>query len=325
MRFLKRSLAVVVLVAGVLFAVGADPVRLGYVNVLDDAPVHVAYQAGYYKQHGLDVDLVQFASGTDLIKGIVTGRLDVGVLGFTNALTWASRGADLRIVGGAQRGYHSLLVRRDRGIDTVSELRKHRLASQKQGSTADIVLTNIVLARANLEKRDLTMRYVSPAVAVQALVSGAVDAAFLFEPYARIARYTAPVKEIYEVGKVWPFPCMVVITSGKTWRTKRETIGAVLDAQKQAIELIGRSPSRAAGLITKYFIPEGYLDAPGGRVDGTTIITEALRANTFEWRLTAKDVERMREIASIMSREGLLGRPVSIDHILDLSWQANHE
>lgn len=323
-----RFLFVLVVILGIVGPVTAEtPERtvIGYVNVMDDAPVHVAYEAGLYAQYGLDVELVRFSSGTDLIKGIVTGSLDVGVLGFTNALSWASRGADLKIIGGAQRGYHSILVRKDRGITGVSGLRGRSLASQKQGSTADVVLSNVVLPDADLTKRDLTMRYVSPAVAVQSLVAGGVDAAFLFEPYARIAQYTAPVEEIYEIGDHWPFPCMVVITSGETWRQDRSRLEAVLEAQKDAIEILTDNPQQAARLISHYFIQGDTLDTPQGPVPAVQVIEEAVRANTFNWQLTAQDIDRIYQVEGIMRRENLLSGAVNLDEILDLSWQQARE
>ena len=305
-----------------VFASGkTETVKIGYVNVMDNAPVHVAYEADFYKQQGLDVELVQFASGTDLIKSLVTGRLDAGVLGFTNALTWASRGADLKIVGGAQQGYHSLLARTESGISSVSDLKGKSLASQKQGSTADIVLDNVVLRDAGLEKTDLTMRYVSPAVAVQSLVSGAADAAFLFEPYSSIARYTAPVKQIYEIGEVWPFPCMVVITSGETLDKRPEALRSILEAQKRAIDLLENDPAKAANLITKYFLPDGTLETPSGTVDGKKVIEEAVKANTFSSTLSAQDISRMKEVAMMMEKGGVLEKSVDVDSFLDLSWQ----
>ena len=96
----------------------ADKFRVGYLRVMDDAQAIVAQEGGYYKKAGLDSELIEFKSGTDLIKAIVGGQLDIGVLGFTNAVAWASKGADLKVVGGAQQGYHSLIVRDDSGIRT---------------------------------------------------------------------------------------------------------------------------------------------------------------------------------------------------------------
>ena len=70
--------------------------RIGYLRVMDDAQAIVAHEGGFYRKQGLDVELVEFKSGTDLIKAIVGGQLDTGVLGFTNAVAWAAKGATRR-------------------------------------------------------------------------------------------------------------------------------------------------------------------------------------------------------------------------------------
>ncbi|HTN34436.1 MAG TPA: ABC transporter substrate-binding protein [Marinobacter sp.] len=298
--------------------------RVGYVRVMDDAQAMLAYEAGLYKKYGLDAKLIEFSSGTDLIKGIVGGQLDIGVLGFSNAFTWVSRGADLKIVGGAQRGYHSLVVRNDSGINSVEDLKGRNLASQKQGSTADIVLKGVMLANAGLQPDDLNIMGVAPAVAVQSLVGGRVDAAFLFEPYDRIAQLVAPVKQIYEIGEVWPFPCMVVITSGDTLKNRKDVIWAALDAQRDAIEMLENEPEKASPYITSYFIKEDVVKSLNqGDVPSEDVITQAIQTNVFSAKLTDADISRMKELAIIMQSQGILpdDKPFNVDALLDLSWQ----
>ncbi|MGQ9425263.1 ABC transporter substrate-binding protein [Gilvimarinus sp. F26214L] len=306
-----------------LSAHSAEKVRIGYVRVMDDAQVMVAYEGGFYKKHGLDAELVEFGSGTDLIKAIVGGQLDLGVLGFSNAFTWASRGADLKIVGGAQHGYHSIVVRNDSGIESVADLEGRSLASQKEGSTADIVLKGVALKDAGLSADDLQILGVKPAVAVQSLVGNRVEAAFLFEPYDRIAQLVAPVTQIYEIGKVWPFPCMVVITSGDTLEDKRALISKAQDAQREAIDLLENKPAEAADLIADYFIAEPTLETlEHGEMPREEVIRQAIETQTFSPVLTEKEVARMRELAGIMEERGIIrAGTLDIDQVLDLSWQ----
>ncbi|NMT62648.1 ABC transporter substrate-binding protein [Marinobacter orientalis] len=309
-------------------ATAAEEFRVGYVRVMDDAQAMLAYEAGLYEKYGLDAQLIEFTSGTDLIKGIVGGQLDIGVLGFSNAFTWASRGADLKIVGGAQRGYHSLLVREDSGIESVEDLEGKSLASQKQGSTADIVLKGVMLANAGLEPSDLNIMGVAPAVAVQSLVGGRVDAAFLFEPYDRIAQLVAPVRQIYEIGEVWPFPCMVVITSGETLEKRKDVLWAALDAQREAIEMLENDPEKAAPYITDYFIREPVVKSRNqGDVPSEQVITEAIKTNDFSAKLTEDDIGRMKELAAIMQEQGILQveGEFDVDSLLDMSWQQARE
>lgn len=309
-------------------AYSAEEFRVGYVRVMDDAQAMLAYEAGLYEKYGLDAKLIEFSSGTDLIKGIVGGQLDIGVLGFSNAFTWASRGADLKIVGGAQRGYHSLLVREDSGIESVADLKGKNLASQKQGSTADIVLKGVMLDNAGLQPNDLNIMGVAPAVAVQSLVGGRVDAAFLFEPYDRIAQLVAPVKQIYEIGEVWPFPCMVVITSAETLEKRKDVLWAALDAQREAIDMLENQPAEAAPMITNYFIKDEFVASRNqGKVPATEVITQAIQTNDFSAKLTEADIARMKELAGIMQAQGILpaGEEFNVDALLDLSWQNARE
>lgn len=307
-------------------AQAAEPFKVGYLRVMDDAQAIAAYEGKLYEKHGLDVQLVEFKSGTDLIKAIVGGQLDTGVLGFTNAVSWSSRGADLKVVSGAQRGFHAMVVREDAGIDTLADLKGHTLASQKEGSTADTVLRGVVLQEAGLQADDLNILGVSPQVAVQSLVGKRVDAAFLFEPQATIAQHIAPVKQIYEIGESWPFPCMVTITSADTLRDKKELVWKSLDAQREAIELLQQDPAEAARLIAGYFIAEPTLKTlHHGELAREVVIEGAIRTQTFNAALSPDDLARMQEIADIMQAAGSLKTAddsrFQVDSILDLQWQ----
>lgn len=322
-RFLLPALAAL---AFSTQAFAAEKLRVGYLRVMDDAQAILAYEGGFYKKHGLDVDLVEFTSGTDLIKAIVGGQLDTGVLGFTNAASWSSRGADLKVVGGAQHGFHAIVVREDANIESVADLKGKTLASQREGSTADTVLRGVVFKDAGLAPGDVNVLGVSPQVAVQSLVGSRVEAAFLFEPQARIAQLVAPVKQIYEIGEVWPFPCMVVITSGEVLKDRKDVVWKSLDAQRDAIDMLANQPDEAAKFIASYFIAEETLKTFDGReIPREEVISDAIKSQTFSPILTPQEIERMQEIADIMQAQGALktrdGSPFDVTGIVDLEWQ----
>lgn len=326
MKFSKALVAALATFAIAGHAAAQEKFKVGYLRVMDDAQAIVAHEAGYYKKQGLDVELVEFKSGTDLIKAIVGGQLDSGVLGFTNAVAWASKGADLKVVGGAQHGYHAIVARDDTGIKTVADLKGKTLASQAEGSTADTVLKGVVFKQAGLKPDEVNVMGVSPQVAVQSLVGKRVDAAFLFEPQASIAQLIAPVKQIYEIGEVWPFPCMVVITSGETLKKRKDAVWKSLDAQREAIDLLQKKPADASKLIAGYFISEPTLKTlKKGDLPREAVITDAIKSQTFSPTLTAKEQARMQEIADILQDQGSLktrdGKPFDVKSILDLSWQ----
>ena len=311
-------------------AAAAEKFKIGYLRVMDDAQAIAAFEGGLYKKYGLDVELVEFKSGTDLIKAILGGQMDTGVLGFTNAVAWASKGADLKVVAGAQHGYHALVVRDDSGIKDVAGLKGKTLASQAEGSTADTVLKGVTLKAVGLKADDVNIVGVSPQVAVQSLVGKRVDAAFLFEPQASIAKLVAPVKQIYEVGEVWPFPCMVVITSGATLTKRRDAVWKSLDAQQEAIQMLTKDPAAASKLISPYFIAEPTLKTlKHGDLPRDVVITDAIKTQTFNAALTSKELARMQELANILQDQGSLktrdGKPFNVNTIIDLDWQKSRK
>jgi len=326
MKLAKIVLATLTAAAFAGPAAAQEKYKVGYLRVMDDAQAILAKEAGLYKKHGLDVELVEFKSGTDLIKAIVGGQLDSGVLGFTNAIAWASKGADLKVVGGAQNGYHAMIVRDDAGIKDIAGLKGKTLASQAEGSTADTVLKGVVFKQAGVKPDEVNVMGVSPQVAVQSLAAKRVDAAFLFEPQASIAKLIAPVKQIYEIGEVWPFPCMVVITSGDTLKKRKEDVWKSLDAQKDAIDMLQKKPAEAAKYIAPQFISEPTLKTlKQGELPREAVIVQAIKTQTFSPGLSAKEQARMQEIAGIMQEQGALktrdGKPFDVNKVLDLSWQ----
>ncbi len=89
--------------------------KIGYLRMMDDAPVIAAYEGGFYKKHGLDVELIEFKSGTDLIKAIVGGQRDSVLLSLQRRRSGGG-------ACGTQHGYHALLVRDDSGIQADRRL-----------------------------------------------------------------------------------------------------------------------------------------------------------------------------------------------------------
>ena len=328
---MKRLLNQTILIAAGFYllcgaeAALAQKLRVGYVHVFDDAPVVIARDKGFFTAEGLDANVTMFTSGPTLVKGLVTDQLDVGVLGFTNAITWAAQGADLKIVGKVQEGFHSLVARNDRGIKSLKDLKGKSLASQAAGSTADIVLKGVVLKSAGLTDKDVQIMYTAPSTALASLRAGRVDSAFLFEPYDSIARAAAPVTEIYEVGKSWPFPCMVVIVPGKLIKEQPAAVRKALASLKRSMEFMKEKPAEAARVLAPAFMAEEGLAVEGKSIPPEDVMLKSLKSNVFDWRLTPADLKRMEELSGIMKDLEILKKDVPLSSVVDLRWQSELE
>jgi len=124
-------LACAVLAASPAFA--QTKVRVGAYASISDAPLYIALDKGYFKEQGLDVELVQVNSGGTMMSLMTSGELDASGgspgAGLYNAVR---QGIQFKIVAdkGSSlpgHGYFAFVVRKDLAdqIKTVADLRGH--------------------------------------------------------------------------------------------------------------------------------------------------------------------------------------------------------
>jgi NitT/TauT family transport system substrate-binding protein len=193
----------VIATALALFAAGvassaqaADKVAVGTGGSASDAPFYIAYDKGFFKDEGLDVDLIVLDSGAKVIAPLGTGELDVGSgalsVGFWNALV---RGVKFRIVadrGHAEPGYlyQTVFMRKDL-IDggqfkSLADLKGMRMGFAAQGVTS-LSLLNEAAKFAGIKYEDVVPVYLSFPQQIAALQNKALDGTFLIEPQATAA------------------------------------------------------------------------------------------------------------------------------------------
>ncbi len=79
-----------------LTAVKVGCVVLGDFGI--NAPTLVGLEKGFFKQNGLDAEMIPFKGGPDLLKGVLAGAADIGLTGATDPLVFRERGTTIRAV-----------------------------------------------------------------------------------------------------------------------------------------------------------------------------------------------------------------------------------
>jgi len=162
--------------------------KVGYMKIVDTAPLYVAMEKGFFKQHGLDLELVPMAGGATILPGVASGDLQVGWSNVISLYQAYVGGFDFKIVcGGAinikgSNDTHALQVLKDSPIKQARDL---------EGKTVAVnTLNNIVhlMALAWLDKSGATSSKVKfveiPFPQMEAaLVSRRVEAISAQEPF----------------------------------------------------------------------------------------------------------------------------------------------
>ena len=214
-------------------ALAADKVVVGTGGSASDAPFYIAYDKGFFKDEGLEVELIVLDSGAKVIAPLGTGELDVGSgalsVGFWNALL---RGIKFRVV--ADRGhtepgylYQTVFMRKDL-IDSgqfksLKDLKGMRMGFAAQGVTS-LSLLNEAAKFAGIKYEDVIPVYLSFPQQIAALQNKALDGTMLIEPQATVAVNAGYGVRFMDTNQFYPHQQISVIFYSDKFATQRKAV-----------------------------------------------------------------------------------------------------
>lgn len=136
----------------------------------------IARDAGFFKKHGLDVDLIFVQGGSASAAAIISGQVQFGVLSPVSTVNSDLGGADLVMVANLASRMTNEIVARS-GLLHPQDLKGKRIAIGRRGSSSDFV-TRFALARFGLvADRDYQLIQAGGSSdRLAAIASGAADA-----------------------------------------------------------------------------------------------------------------------------------------------------
>jgi NitT/TauT family transport system substrate-binding protein len=157
--------------------------------VVSMAPMWIAKEAGFFKKQGLDVRLVFIASGPLGTTAILSGEVDVGIIGGfapTRAIAGGAKG--LVIIGQSKNRMTGAIVGK-KEITSVQDLKGKRLGIDRVGSNPDM-FTQAALSRFQMDPlKDLQyIQLGSIGQGIPALKAGTIDALTTSTPHDLFAQ-----------------------------------------------------------------------------------------------------------------------------------------
>lgn len=233
----------------------ATTLRLGYFPNITHAPALVGVQNDIFKQKLGDVRLETktFNAGPSAIEALFSGAIDATYIGPNPAITgWAqSKGAALRIIAGTTSGGAGLVVRP--GINTAQDLRGKKIASPQLGNTQDVAL-RYWLKQQGLKTDtsgggDVSVLPTANSEIVTAFGSGAVDGAWLPEPYLSRLVLEHKGKILKNEKEEWPGGAFVtthLIVSKKFLDKHPDAVKRLLEGHIAAVDYVNSNRAAAA-------------------------------------------------------------------------------
>jgi NitT/TauT family transport system substrate-binding protein len=210
--------------AGVVPAHAQQKVKIGALKLTSSAPLFIGVEKGFFKEFGIEPELVFFQAAAPIATALATGQLDVGATGVTAALyNIVLGGEQMWIVADKGRewpGYPltGIVVQRelyDGGLRGIGDLKGKRIGITTLGSTFHYHLGN-VLEKAGLSLADVRVvpLQTMPA-AIEALKGKQVDAILLPQPFPGVAESQGFGKILFWAGDLYPWQVATVFYSKK--------------------------------------------------------------------------------------------------------------
>lgn len=242
----------------------ADALRLGFMPNLTHAPAIVGVEEGLYAAAlGDDVRLstMTFNAGPNVVEALNAGSIDAAFVGPNPTINGFVRsdGQALRVVAGAASGGAFLVVRD--GIDDAEDLRGGRIATPQLGNTQDVAARHW-LAEQGLETTrtgggDVQILPQSNATALQSLLSGDVDGAWVPEPWASRFVLEGGTHVLVDEADLWPDGQFVVtnlIVRTGYLEAHPQNVAALLEGLLDTLEHIEADPERALRTVDEAIV-----------------------------------------------------------------------
>ncbi|MDF2565015.1 MAG: transporter, substrate-binding protein aliphatic sulfonates family [Massilibacillus sp.] len=164
--------------------------KVGYGGTLCEAPLHMAVEKGFFEEEGLKVDLIKLAPGT-AFEAVTAGKVDAGFGLLASLIQPLSNGLPIKITSGLHTGCDKVLVAKDSGIKTLTDLKGKRIGVPSMNSSP-IIFAKRALADAGIgvSEKNMEVEFIvySATDLPLALQKGAVDALAMNDPTAAVTQ-----------------------------------------------------------------------------------------------------------------------------------------
>ncbi|HEX6511210.1 MAG TPA: ABC transporter substrate-binding protein [Chloroflexota bacterium] len=219
----------------------AVKVRVSSMGLSGEAGTFIALDRGYFKEEGLDVEIVPGLFGTSLLGALVSGDVELGSMALdVSAINAVSRNVDERIVApltftppGDKNA--SILIRKDL-VDSgkykePKDMKGMTIAAGPVANTSAQYFTEQALAKGGLKAADVQFVTMGFPDELAALANKKVDAGWEVEPLSTAAEDQGFAKEVLWSGELFPnYDPFLLVSSPKFKQAQPEALNRFVTA-----------------------------------------------------------------------------------------------
>jgi len=237
-----------------------EKINLGAELSLLSAPIWIAEYHGYFKQQGLDVNIIEFDSGKASFMAMLEQQgVDISTVAPTPIMFSSFNRQDFSIIA---TFVHSdddvkVIARNDKGIIKAKDLVGKKIATPS-GTTGQFFV-DAFLTFNNIPVSQVEILNISPANLPEALQKDRVDAIVIWEPHAYEAQQLMHDKTIRIPSKNIYMETFNFMAMNRFTNTHPESIKKFLLAISKAINFIDNNQQLAQQIVARKLVLDGKI------------------------------------------------------------------
>jgi len=255
-RFLVPAILIAALVgmrAEAQVRAAPEKLRIAYSAIgSSQSPLWIAHEAGIFKKHGLDVDLLYVGGGSRAAQVILSGEVPVAMFNGGAVISADLAGADLVNLASGMNVLPFFLVVGS-GTKQIEDLKGKKVAITRFASATDFALRMAAEKWPVKPERDFTVLQLGGQPEMMAaLRSGAVQGAMLNAEFSILARRDG-YRDLADVAALGlAFPGSGINTSRAFIRNRRDTVLRVMRAYTESVHYGRTQKSFGVAVLGKY-------------------------------------------------------------------------
>ncbi|TJZ89726.1 transporter substrate-binding domain-containing protein, partial [Paracoccus gahaiensis] len=223
----------------------ADPITFAWTPNPQTPQVDMALAQGYFDEAGLEVELVNFASGREAFEALLGGQVDIAFMAEFPAATGALTGQDFAIVADLTRYTGSRIIgNSDQSpLDSLADLDGKRIGTTL-GTNVDYFLST-AMTQAGIEAEIINA---APGDLVPALVRGDVDAIVPFPTFYQGAQEA--LGELYLELRPGSYDPHYILAASPDMLAREADLTTFLGALVRADADVAADPQAAAEAVS---------------------------------------------------------------------------
>ncbi|WP_201840140.1 ABC transporter substrate-binding protein [Microvirga zambiensis] len=255
-------------------ATAGKPLKVLFAGALNNVPMMVAAENGYWREQGLDVTVQVLDSGSQIATALVSGAADIGAGTATSSIPLSrAAGNQLTFVG----PYHNnpMVVNGVARVAVIGSTKSGVKAGDAKslvgktigaslGSTSESYLKSYLASR-GVGMGDVKLVNLSVPDMSVALTQGNADAVVPWEPYvSQIIREQGDKAAVVSRGGPYGSSVVGVMVTDKYFAQNRDLVERYVAGAWKGVQFTRQNPAAAATIAQRYIQGLNHADATSG-------------------------------------------------------------